>query len=308
MRIFDAHCDVLWQMWENPSLSFSAKEGMHVTYPQLRQYPKAVQVFAVYIPQKVPAESRFSAALQMIDIFHERVLATSPLLKLIRSREDLLHLADKETGAILSLEGCDCIGKDLSKMRILYQLGIRSTGITWNYSNDAADGILESRGGGLTSFGEEIVDFLNEKKCWTDVSHLSEKGFWDCIERADYLIASHSNALSLCDNPRNLSDSQINALISKGGRIGITFVPSFLTTSGKSSIKHVLHHLEHVCSLGGADHVGFGSDFDGIEETPEKLSSYKEYEALINEVTKHFSQEQAERFFFDNFAGYFSAV
>jgi membrane dipeptidase len=309
MRIFDGHCDVLWRMWEDPALSFQDLTSMHVTYPQIAARSSSVQIFAIYVPQKVPMEARFAAALQMVDIFHEKVLSRSPGLKLIRNEEDLNRLSKGETGAILSLEGCDSIGNDLSRLRILHQLGVRSVGLTWNYGNAVADGILECRGGGLTSFGEEVVTYLNSKNCWTDVSHLSERGFWDCMEKADYIVASHSNAKVLCDNPRNLTDDQIRALIAKGGRIGVTFVPSFLNSSGASAtIRDILQNLEHVCSLGGTGHVGFGSDFDGIEETPTGLSAYREYENLVNEVLKRYPEEQAVRFFYQNFAEYFTCI
>ncbi|MFC0188821.1 dipeptidase [Fictibacillus aquaticus] len=309
MRIFDGHCDVLWKMWENPDISFQDLASMHVTYPQLKSRRSSVQVFAIYVPQKVSREGQFAAALQMVDIFFEKILAFSPGMKLIRNEAELKRLADGETGAILSLEGCDCIGNDLSRLRILHQLGVRSVGLTWNFGNAAADGILEPRGGGLTSFGEEVVTFLNSKNCWTDVSHLSERGFWDCLEKANNIVATHSNAKVLCDHPRNLTDSQINGLIEKNGRIGVTFVPSFLNScQASATIRDILKHLDHVCSLGGVRHVGFGSDFDGIEDTPAGLSAYREYENLVNEVLKRYPEEQAVRFFYQNFADYFTCV
>src|SRR5690606_34269437 len=126
---------------------------------------------------------------------------------------------------------------------------------------------LEPRGGGLTARGRELVAECNRLGIALDVSHLSERGFWELMERTqDAPIASHSNAKALCSHPRNLTDEQIHAIIKTGGRIGITFVPYFLRAGGGAAIDDVLRHLEHICSLGGAGHVAFGSDFDGIDQ------------------------------------------
>lgn len=102
---------------------------------------------------------------------------------------------------MLTLEGCEAIGESLTQLRTLLRLGVRSVGLTWNDANMVADGALEQRGGGLTRFGKEVVQLLNEQQCWTDVSHLSERAFWDVMELAHYPIASHSNAYTLCPHP-----------------------------------------------------------------------------------------------------------
>ncbi|MFS0863888.1 dipeptidase [Fredinandcohnia sp. 179-A 10B2 NHS] len=301
MKIFDAHCDVLYKMWLDPTISFSDSTKLHITYEQLKATGSKVQCFAIYIPEIVRPESRFEVALEMVEIFYNKVLATSPFLKLVKSRDDINALKDHEIGALLTLEGCDAVGQSLVRLQTLIRLGVSSVGLTWNNANDVADGILELRGGGLTTFGKEVVKELNKSMLWTDVSHLSVAGFWDVMELADHPIASHSNAISLCNHRRNLQDEQIKTLIKKDGMIGITFVPPFLTNQGEAKITDVLNHLDYVCSLGGEYHVGFGSDFDGITETVNGLSRYNDYQALINELQKHYSENQVQRFLFTNF-------
>src|SRR5699024_11482154 len=101
----------------------------------------------------------------------------------------IIQLHDGEIGTMLTLEGVDAIGKDLKKLKILYELCVRSVGLTWNNANLAADGVGESRGAGLTTFGREIVQFNNAHKIFTDVSHLNEPGFWDVMEEGKYVIA-----------------------------------------------------------------------------------------------------------------------
>lgn len=302
MVVFDAHCDVLWQIWRKKRrIAFNKDDSLHVTLEGLKKGNGKLQCFAVYVPEEVPCEQRFEAALEMIHIFYEDILKKHSEVKLVLTRQDILTLQEEEVGALLTLEGCDAIGSSLTRLQTLYRLGVRSVGLTWNYANAVADGTLETRGAGLSDFGKQVVQQLNEYRLWTDVSHLSERGFWDVMQLAHFPIASHSNCYSLCPHPRNLKDEQIRALIARNGRIGITFVPMFLTDGRSAAITHILQHLEHICSLGGEHHVGFGSDFDGITETVHNLGRYAEYENLKNELVKHYKEEQVHAFLYGNF-------
>lgn len=301
MKIFDAHSDVLYKMWMDPTIDFRNSSKLHITYDQLKATGSKVQCFAIYIPEGVKPESRFEVALEMVEIFYQKVIAPFPLLKIVRTREDILSLMEGEIGAFLTLEGCDAIDQSIVKLQSLIRLGVSSVGLTWNYANFVADGVGEPRGGGLSSFGVEVVKELNNASIWTDVSHLSVKGFWDVMEVADYPIASHSNVIEICNHRRNLNKEQIEALIKKNGMIGITFVPQFLQNQGDASIEDVVKHLDYICSLGGENNVGFGSDFDGITDTTMGLENYKGYEALINKLLKHYSEKQVKKFLYDNF-------
>jgi len=285
----------------DPTIDFRNSSKLHITYDQLKATGSKVQCFAIYIPEGVKPESRFEVALEMVEIFYQKVIAPFPLLKIVRTREDILSLKEGEIGAFLTLEGCDAIDQSIVKLQSLIRLGVSSVGLTWNYANFVADGVGEPRGGGLSSFGVEVVKELNNASIWTDVSHLSVKGFWDVMEVADYPIASHSNVIEICNHRRNLNKEQIEALIKKNGMIGITFVPQFLQNQGDASIEDVVKHLDYICSLGGENNVGFGSDFDGITDTTMGLENYKGYEALINKLLKHYSEKQVKKFLYDNF-------
>ncbi|WP_163102301.1 dipeptidase [Peribacillus alkalitolerans] len=300
-KIFDAHCDVLMKMFLNPNLSFYDSEKLHLTNNQLMNVGSKVQCFAIYIPERIHPSMRFHAALTMVELFYENVLK-APNMKLVKSHEDIKLLGEGDIGAVLTLEGCDCIGEDLLKLKTLLRLGVSSVGLTWNHSNAVADGVLEPRGGGLSAFGHNVVSLLKETNTWCDVSHLSVQGFWDVMEQELPTIASHSNCHSICSNPRNLNDEQITSLIKKDSVIGITFVPEFLNSGGNASIKDVMKHIEHVCSLGGEDHVGFGSDFDGIDKVVKGLEKYQGYELLMEELNKHYSTIQVENFLLNNFS------
>lgn len=301
LKVFDAHCDVLWKMWENKGLSFKDSEDLHVTWDGLKQGDARVQCFAVYVPEKVKKESVFHVALEMIDIFYEKILRRFPNMRLVTTKKEISELKRGQIGAILTLEGCDAIGTDLEKLRTLYRLGVTSVGLTWNHANAVADGILEERGAGLSSFGREVVRMNNEYFIWTDVSHLSVRGFWDVMETGDFVIASHSNCKAVCANPRNLSNDQIQALIQKNAAIGVTFVPQFLAEGTETTIIDIIRHIEHYCSLGAENNIGFGSDFDGIDHTVHGLGKYEDYFNLVNSLLKYYSETTVKGFIFNNF-------
>ncbi|PFB26447.1 dipeptidase [Bacillus cereus] len=306
MKIFDAHCDVLFQLWSaQGKKDFKNDPQLHITFEQLKKRKGSIQCFAIYVPETVLYEKRFEVALQMVDIFYNEILSL-PGVKFIQTKDDINMLKQDEIGAILTLEGCEAIGKDAMKLRLFYRLGVRSFGLTWNYANLLADGALETRGAGLTTFGKHVVQELNTLHVWTDVSHLNERSFWDVIEIAINPIASHSNCTKLCQHPRNLNDEQLRALIKRNSMIGVTFVPQFLISEKQANIADIVKHIEYICSLGGENNIGFGSDFDGIIETVVNVSAYGEYENVINELCKHYAASTVERFLYDNFVEHIS--
>jgi membrane dipeptidase len=304
VKIFDAHCDVLYKLWLNPTLNFESDPSLHVTYKRLKEGQGKVQCMAIYVPEEVGYEERFEAALEMVHIFYQKILPVFPAIKLVKTKKDIENLKEEEIGVILTLEGCDAIGTSLTRLRTLFHLGVKSVGLTWNYSNAVADGILEPRGAGLSLFGKKVVEENNRFKVWTDVSHISVKGFWDVLEISKYPIASHSNALQLNNHPRNLNDDQLRALIEKDSIIGINFVPYFLTNEPTAAIKDVIKHIDYICALGGERNVGFGSDFDGISSTVVGLEHYGCYTKLVEELHKHYSEEQVHHFSYQNFVNH----
>ncbi|MEI5906263.1 dipeptidase [Bacillus spongiae] len=299
--IFDAHCDVLYKLYQYPSINFQHSDDLHITATQLEKHGSKVQLFAIFLPPDLLPGARFQAALKMIDLFYEKILKPNPNMKMVKSKAEIEQLKADETGVMLSLEGCEGIEGDLLKLKTLLRLGVASVGLTWNWANEVADGAMEPRGGGLTRFGKEVILTLNQHKIWTDVSHLSERAFWETIEIAQYPVASHSNSYTICPHPRNLRDDQAKAIFERKGCIGITFVPFFTQKNGKAKINDVIQHVEKMCELGGEDHIGFGSDFDGISETIIGLSSYKDYDKLIDELYRCYSSTQVGKFLYDNF-------
>lgn len=304
MHVVDLHCDTLLKMWlSKGELAFANAPQLESNKARLQQGGVKVQVFALFPPPDLSVEQKLSSVLAQMDYFHEEVLGKNPEMKQIKEWDDIDRLRDGEIGALLSLEGVDAIGEDLSMLTTLYQLGVRSVGLTWNHGNLAAGGALDKTATGLTSFGVKIVNFLNENRLFTDVSHLHEQAFWDVIELAAHPIASHSNARAILDHPRNLSDEQARALFAKGGLVHVFFSPAFVKEGRKAAIPDLIRHIEHFCGLGGERYIGIGSDFDGISmpERIEGLSHAGMMQNLLHELSRYYTDEQVRGFASENF-------
>lgn len=316
MKIIDTHCDVLYKLQMNKrmnhvSVNFRTSSVLDVNVERLLVGGVYVQFFAIFIDAHVPDDKKWAYACEQIELFHTEVLAHNPEMKHIRKWKDIFTLQEGEIGAILSLEGVEPIGEDLEKLVYLYEQGVLSVGLTWNNANLAADGALERCHGGLTTFGKRIVNLNNKYGILTDVSHLSERSFWDVLHVANYPFASHSNVRTICDHPRNLSDIQLGALFVKGGVVNVTFYPPFLEERhdvNRVTSEHIIRHIDYICSLGGGEYVGFGSDFDGINLYVEDLQHPADYNSFIEKLLNYFSPEDVRRFSRDNFLQFISRV
>ncbi|QIZ06704.1 membrane dipeptidase [Priestia megaterium] len=302
MNIIDLHCDALMKLQEaHGTLRFADAPELQTNKTRLQKGQIKVQCFAIFIEPEIKGDQKFQVVLEQIDYFYKEVLGKNPDMVHIKEWSDFDRLKIGQIGAMLTLEGVDPIGNDLSKLHILYQLGVRSVGLTWNQANLAADGAGEPRGAGLTLFGKEIVEFNNEYQILTDVSHLSDQGIWEVIELAKYPIASHSNARALCNHLRNLTDEQAAAMFAKGGLIHVVYNPPFVKEFGEVTIPDLVKHIDHFCSLGGIKQIGFGSDFDGISTFITNLEDASKSQNLINELLKYYSEEVVRGFAYQNF-------
>ncbi|QDP41834.1 dipeptidase [Radiobacillus deserti] len=309
MKLIDTHCDALLKLQltkrlhmvnQTDLLSYQHDPKLDTNLERLKQGKVAAQFYAIFVEPDLPDNEKWQHALEQIDFFYNDVLP-SPGMVHIREWNQLHDLKEGEIGAVLTLEGADAFGNDLTKLRTLYRLGVKSVGLTWNNANLCADGVGEPRGGGLTLLGKDVVKLNNEHRVFTDVSHLSIKGFWDVMDLADYPLASHSNARALCDHVRNLYDEQITAMFQNNGLIHVVFNPPFIKEDGTTTISDLIKHIDHMCALGGVKQIGFGSDFDGIGQFVEGLNHAGEYQNLINELMKHYKEEEVRGFAYENF-------
>lgn len=295
--IVDAHCDTLLKCYHYHQYLEDRDTSRHIDLPRLEKSGVHVQFFAVFVENEFKPWGVLRRTLQIIDYFYLQLHRYQNRMLLACTFEDILR-AQKEgkIAAILSVEGGDALENELGMLRILYRLGVRSLGLTWNNRNFLADGVAESKtGGGLTAHGVEVIKEMNRLKMLIDLAHISEKGFWEALELSSApLTVSHSNCRAICDHPRNLTDQQIKGLAAKGGVLGITFAPPFLT-SGRATLENVLEHIDHVCSLIGTQNIGIGSDFDGIKNMPEGLEdASKWYKLRIALLKRGYTSEEVK--------------
>lgn len=180
---------------------------------------------------------------------------------------------------------------------------MRALTLTWNHRNALADGAGENAtGGGLTKFGKEVVREMERLGMLVDVSHLSDAGFWDVEKLAKKpFIASHSNARAVCAVQRNLTDDQLRAIAAKGGVVGLNFYPNFLAKGEKAGIEDILRHTLHMLDIMGEDHIGFGSDWDGIDNTPHDLLHLGEMPQLLARMEAELGKDILEKIREKNF-------
>lgn len=302
MRKIDFHCDVLSKMLVDHTIQFDEaafRSKLDVTLQGLLNADYMLQVFAIYIPSDWNKD--LLTILKCVEIFYEKIVS-HPNVIFVDSAIDVERCkATNKVGAILSMEGVDGLQGHTYLASILHRLGVRFAGLTWNAMNWAADGVLEPHGMGLSSLGRQFIDECNRKGITIDVSHLSEKSFWDVMQVSGKpVIASHSNARAICDHPRNLTDRQITALIDNDGLIGVTYVPWFVVDNGPADISDLIKHIEHIVSLGGENHIMLGSDFDGIDHYMNGLTSPEDVDQLERELLEVYDYEQVEKFMWRN--------
>lgn len=310
MRVIDLHCDVLYQLSSREEqTNFQTDSTLQAGLVNLKKGNVKAQIFAIFIEETIPPNERYMEALRQIELFHAQVLA-QPEMVHITNWQQLQTLQEGEIGAILSLEGCDAIGDDLMKLQHILNAGVKLVGLTWNYENAVAHGASEDPAKGLKPFGRDVISLLNEHNILIDVSHLNEQSFWDVLPLAKHIIASHSNARALCDHVRNLTDEQAKALVAHGGHIHLVYNPPFIVKGHTNdvTIEQFVQHFKHLAQLVGAEHLGLGSDFDGIFHTVQQLTHAGEVKHLLAALRTVFTEEEVEGFAYRNFEQYIQAL
>ncbi|GLC88127.1 dipeptidase [Lysinibacillus piscis] len=291
MKIIDLHCDALMKLTTLEAITFADDVRLQTNKERLQQGQVKAQVFAIFIEPDLPQSMKFLEVVRQIEAFHTHICQTEGMVH-ITDWAQLETLAPQEIGAILSLEGCDAIGDDITKLQAILDAGVKLVGLTWNEENAVAYGAEQDASLGLKAFGREVIQLLNERDIIIDVSHLNEQSFWDVLPLAKHIIASHSNARALCDHPRNLTDAQAKALVAHGGHIHVVYYPPFI--GEQVTLADLVSHIQHLADLVGIEHLGLGSDFDGIDYTVNGLAHAGEVQNLVHALEAHFSIEEVQ--------------
>ena len=154
-------------------------------------------------------------------------------------------------------------GKNLDNVDVFYGLGVRSSQITYNYQNWAGAGCNELNGSGLTVYGKQLVEKMNDVGMLIDLSHASMQTMADTIKASSApIIVSHSCCKALFEHNRNTTDENLKALANKGGMFGVTQMRTFMTRQIDDAVHYYYQHIEHALNVAGSDSVCIGSDRD----------------------------------------------
>lgn len=314
--MIDCHADTLLKRYLEriAPLLFAERElEYHVSKKYLTEGGVDVQVYAIFVLPKLEKIA--------IDVSLEMIAFAKEMEKdgyiLIKSKKDLNRVEETKNniGMVLSLEGAVALERNLQLLPIFFELGIRNIGLSWSRKNLFCEGTgLEqenSRSEGLSIYGLELIEQMESLGIVIDVSHLNRKGFADVVRNTSKpFIASHSNAYNLCNNNRNLTDEQLMEIASAEGVVGINFYPRFLHNEPDTvSIKDVIRHIKYITDLIGINHVGLGSDFDGIGSTPkglENASKIKDIPPLLKE--EGFNSQDIAKIMGGNFKRVFTSI
>ena len=349
MFVLDSHCDTPSQILRLRALSVD-NDHAHVDFPKLRRGGVDGAFFALYVPASLKGAEAEAYALKLLENLRRSVSENAGTAAFACSAEDALTNKAKGLFSVfMGLENGSPIGEDIEKLMEFYNAGVRYVTLCHSADNQICDSCAPGTDtwNGLSPFGRKLVHRMNEIGMLVDVSHISDKSFYDVMKYSRVPVAAtHSCCRSLASNPRNMTDDMIRILASNDGVIQINFYPVFLddgfrhvlAASGlqeegekieaafiadpsdefkrkawyeivdslrglpRPSYKRVVDHIDHAVEIAGIDHVGIGSDFDGIEVTPEGLEDVSKLGLVFEEMkARGYSDSDIEKVSGGNF-------
>jgi membrane dipeptidase len=309
----DTHNDTMQRVLiEGVDLGQRLADGM-VDFPRLREGGMHAPFFALWVPAYYPWSEAVRRTLDLRDAA-QRVFDKYPdQVEQATSARDIVRITgQKKIAAVLAIEGGHQIAHDLAVLRMYRRMGIMAMTLTHFRNNDWADSSTDKPvHNGLTDFGKQVVREMNAIGMIVDVSHVSDKTFYDVLAVSTKpVIATHSSCFVYSDVPRNMKDDMFRALAKNGGVVGVNLSASFLNQQDAEALKKLIANhnekepeltgaaldqyaakeqmesgsqhpktkhatvedaarcIDHIVKVAGIDHVGIGSDWDGIDDVP----------------------------------------
>lgn len=354
--VVDTHNDITSPMVdEDYDIATPSAGKYHTDIARMKAGGLTAEFFSIYVDKQY-ATSGGSArrAMDMIDMVYRAVERHPNDLLFATSVADIQRAKrEGKVAALMGIEGGHAIENSLMALRDFYRLGIRYMTLTHNNTNDWADSARdEARHNGLTEFGREVVREMNRIGMLVDVSHVSDKTMSDVLDISKApIIASHSSARALNDQPRNIPDDLLRRIAKNGGVVMVNFYPGFidrkyadaskarderlkprldaLTEQFKNDPKRLaeetkkleatdplppspplsvlIDHIDHIARVAGIDHVGLGSDFDGVPSLPEGMKDVSELPNITYELLRRgYSEKDVRKVLGENFLRVFA--
>ncbi len=343
--VIDTHADTPQMMLDQDYDLADPRSPYMLSIPKMRAGHMGAEFFSIWVSVDWPPQDFIHRALDLIDVVEAQVARHPEALEIARTADDIERIHRQKKFAILmGLEGGHIIEDDLRMLDVYYRLGIRYMTLTHTKNTSWADSSGDqARANGLTAFGRQVVERMNRLGMMVDISHVSDKTFYDALEvtRAP-VIASHSSCRALCDVRRNMTDEMIRALAKNGGVMDINFFSGFLdreyaaarkkvsdlmdrdveaarrerAQEGKRltyaeenvirrryesrlptpSLDRIADHIDHAVQVAGVDHVGLGSDFDGVDSIPRGMEDCSKLPDLVRELARRgYSAEDLQK-------------
>lgn len=300
MRIIDMHCDTLIEGWRKPERSFYDGDTS-INLKLLKENGSLLQFFAMYIPRnEMKTMDSYDILKGIYGYYQTQMEKYSDIIKPVYSAQEVLENEEKGLlSSLLTVEDGVFIDGKIERVQEVYDMGVRLITLMWNFENSIGfpcSDDPEAHLKGLKPFGIEVLEKMNELGMIIDVSHMSEGGFYDVAKYSKKpFVASHSCARALCSHRRNLTDDQLRTIGNAGGIVGVNFECSFLKEgSNGATYDQIIEHLLYMKDKAGVDAVGFGSDFDGIDDNGE-LENYSGFTTLLERMEGKFTYDEIDK-------------
>lgn len=333
--IIDMHCDTISEIHYHRNAEeadWGLRENeLHIDALRLQESGYLLQCFALFIDLRRCGgidekgdrhpDQAWAELQKLYHCYQQELAKNADLLQPVSNMTELKQCRQGDkVAALLTVEEGGACGGSIERLEKLHAMGVRMMTLTWNYPNELGYpniNALQRQSGyqalfradtthGLTELGKSFVTRMEELGILVDVSHLSDRGFWDVLKISKKpFVASHSNARSLCPCVRNLTDEMIRGLAERGGVMGLNFCKDFLHTAPKGmpnpgTLEAVTAHARHIIRVGGEECLGLGSDFDGIDNN-EALPGAQAMEKLWAALKRAgFTERQLDKIFYGN--------
>ena len=330
--LIDGHNDYPWALRQDGGgdlrkLDISQSQPSIMTdVPRLRAGGVGGQFWSVYVPADDPTP--VVTTLEQVDSVHRMIREYPNTFALARTADDIERVfLTGRIASLIGMEGGHSIDSSLGALRMFHQLGVRYMTLTHGRNTPWADSATDTpASGGLSPFGEQVVQEMNRLGMLVDLSHTSPDTMEDALRiTAAPVIFSHSSARGVTDVPRNVPDAILKRLPANGGVVMVTFVPRFVSGAvaahdsardaererlrqqnpedaaeveagltrwreanplPRATLSQVADHIDHIRTIAGIDHIGLGGDFDGITTVPVGLEDVSTYPALTAELLR----------------------
>lgn len=299
LPVFDLHCDTVFEcMMRNCNFDNSS---LHISIAKTKNISPYIQCFAICVPEEIRGKEATKMFVKAYEKLNEQCKKFN--IKLITNYNDVLQIINKRgKGAIFIVENASVLAGDINNIKLFKDFSVKFVTLTWNGRNELGAGAEVTHSNGLTRFGKEVVHELEKNNIFIDLSHASDRLFYDVINISKKpVVATHSNSRIIADVKRNLTDKQFQLIVNKGGIVGLNFHKYFLNNNEEKASKYdIIRHAEHFLSLGGENSIALGCDFDGCE-LPKDVSGVDSlgeiYELFLKE---NYNEDLIRKIFYQN--------